>query len=76
MVLASNAARPHVQMAGTIPPLFDITENDHGGYVAVTGYTLLILTLGVVVTRVFTRWYIVRSIKADDYFLIAAAVRR
>jgi hypothetical protein len=61
-------------MAGTLPPLFTISDDDHGGYVAVASYTLLILMIGLVVTRVFTRWYIVRSIKADDYFLVVAAV--
>lgn len=61
-------------MAGTLPPLFAITDDDHGGYAAVVAYTLLVLMLGVTGTRVFTRWYVVRSIKFDDYLLLAAAV--
>jgi len=60
-------------MAGTLPPLFAITDDDHGGYVCVASYTLLILTVLLVVTRVFTRWYVVKFIKADDVLLMVAA---
>ena len=63
-------------MSGTLPPLFIITDHDHGGYVAVTLYTLLVLMVLLVSTRVFTRWYVVKSIKLDDVFLILAAVRK
>ncbi|KAH8594760.1 hypothetical protein B0O99DRAFT_687537 [Bisporella sp. PMI_857] len=59
--------------AGELPPLFAITENDHGGYVCVVVYTLLILMILLVATRVFTRWYVVKFIRADDVFLMAAA---
>lgn len=62
-------------MAGTLPPLFAITEDDHAGYVAVASYTFLVLMCCLVATRVFTRWYIVRYIKFDDAVLIVAAVR-
>jgi hypothetical protein len=62
-------------MSGTLPPLFTISDNDHAGYVAVTLYTLLVLMVLLVTTRVFTRWYVVKSIKLDDVFLILAAVR-
>ncbi|PMD40203.1 hypothetical protein L207DRAFT_511746 [Hyaloscypha variabilis F] len=61
-------------MSGTLPPLFIITDNDHGGYVAVTLYTLLVLMVLLVTTRVFTRWYVVKTIKLDDVFLMLAAV--
>jgi len=61
-------------MAGTLPPLFEITENDHGGYVCVASYTLLTLMILLVSTRVFTRWYVVKFIKADDVLLMIAAV--
>jgi hypothetical protein len=60
--------------AGTLPPLFKITEHDHGGYVCVAAYTLLILMILLVTTRVFTRWYVVKFIKADDVLLMVAAV--
>jgi hypothetical protein len=63
-------------MSGTLPPLFTITDHDHGGYVAVTLYTLLVLMVLLVSTRVFTRWYVVKSIKLDDVFLILATVRK
>ncbi|OJJ50177.1 hypothetical protein ASPZODRAFT_128795 [Penicilliopsis zonata CBS 506.65] len=56
-------------MAGTLPPIFPITADDHGGYVAVSVYTLLCLTLVLVVARLFTRWYIARVIHADDILL-------
>jgi hypothetical protein len=62
-------------MSGTLPPLFIITDDDHGGYVAVTLYTLLVLMVLLVTTRVFTRWYVVKTIKLDDVFLMLAAVR-
>ena len=62
-------------MAGTLPPLFAISNDDHSGYVAVTLYTLVALMVLLVATRVFTRWYIVRSVKLEDLLLIVAAVR-
>lgn len=62
-------------MAGTLPPLFIITPDDHAGYVAVASYTFLVLMVFLVVTRVFTRWYVVRQIKTDDGILSVAAVR-
>jgi hypothetical protein len=61
-------------MAGTLPPLFAITEDDHAGYVAVASYTFLVLMGCLVATRVFTRWYVVRYIKFDDAVLTVAAV--
>ena len=63
-------------MSGTLPPLFTITDDDHGGYVAVTLYTLLVLMVLLVTTRVFTRWYVVKTIKLDDVFLMLATVRQ
>ena len=61
--------------AGTLPPLFVITDDDHGGYVCVAVYTLLILMVATVGARLFTRWHIVRFIKSDDILLILAMVR-
>ncbi|KAJ5281290.1 hypothetical protein N7478_006662 [Penicillium angulare] len=60
-------------MAGTLPPLFEISDEDHGGYVAVAVYTLLVLSIFIVVTRLFTRWYIGRVIHSDDILLGASA---
>jgi hypothetical protein len=60
--------------AGTLPPLFVITEDDHGGYVCVALYTLLVLMVVTVIARLFTRWYIVRVIKLDDIVLAFAMV--
>jgi hypothetical protein len=62
-------------MAGTLPPLFTITSDDHAGYIAVSLYTFMVLMVCLVVTRVFTRWYVVRYIKLDDALLSLAAVR-
>ncbi|KAJ5939531.1 hypothetical protein N7466_002665 [Penicillium verhagenii] len=61
-------------MAGTLPPFFEISDEDHGGYVAVTVYTLLSLTICVVLTRLFSRWYIGRVLHADDILLAAATL--
>ncbi|KAJ5113648.1 hypothetical protein N7456_002182 [Penicillium angulare] len=61
-------------MAGTLPPLFEISDEDHGGYVAVAVYTLLVLSIFIVVTRLFTRWYIGRVIHSDDILLGASAL--
>jgi hypothetical protein len=61
-------------MAGTLPPLFIISDDDHGGYAAVAVYTLLCLMICVSIARIFTRWYIVRFTRSDDYFLVAATV--
>ena len=58
-----------------LPPLFEITDEDHGGYVCVALYTLLILMVVTVVARIFTRWYIVRFVKTDDVLLVLAMVR-
>jgi hypothetical protein len=61
-------------MAGTLPPLFNITPDDHAGYVAVASYTFLVLMVCLVLTRLFTRWYVVRYVKFDDGVLTVAAV--
>jgi hypothetical protein len=61
-------------MAGTLPPLFTITPDDHAGYVAVASYTFLVLMVCLVATRIFTRWWVVRYVKFDDGVLTAAAV--
>ncbi|GFF45087.1 hypothetical protein IFM46972_07709 [Aspergillus udagawae] len=59
-------------MAGTLPPLFPISDDDHSGYVAVTVYTLLSLTVATVFVRLFTRWYIARAVYSDDILLAGA----
>ncbi|KAJ5665958.1 uncharacterized protein N7477_008406 [Penicillium maclennaniae] len=56
-------------MAGTLPPLFDITDSDEGGYAAVAVYTLLVLTLVMVLARLSTRWYIGGVLHSDDILL-------
>ncbi|KAI2787274.1 hypothetical protein POX_f07637 [Penicillium oxalicum] len=56
-------------MAGTLPPLFEITTDDHGGYSAVAIYTLLALTIVIVSTRLSTRWFIGRVVHSDDGLL-------
>jgi len=61
--------------AGALPPLFQITDDDHAGYVCVAVYTLLTLMVILVATRVFTRWYLLKFIKTDDFFLMIAGVR-
>lgn len=61
-------------MAGTLPPLFEITQEDHGGYAAVASYTLLALTLVIVTVRLFTRWFLSRVLHVDDYLLGIATV--
>ncbi|KAJ6103055.1 hypothetical protein N7486_005482 [Penicillium sp. IBT 16267x] len=61
-------------MAGTLPPLFEISDEDHGGYAVVTVYTLLALTIVIVLTRLFSRWYIGRIIHSDDILLAAATL--
>jgi hypothetical protein len=66
---------PTMSGAGALPPLFVITSSDHGGYVCVALYTLLILMVVTVVARLFTRWYIIRLINADDILLALAMVR-
>lgn len=63
-----------VAMAGTLPPLFDITDNDEGGYAAVAVYTLLALTLVIVVARLSTRWYIGGGLHSDDILLAVSTV--
>lgn len=62
--------------AGSLPPLFVITPDDHRGYVCVVLYTLLILMIVTVFARLFTRWYILRFVKADDICLMLAVVRQ
>jgi hypothetical protein len=61
-------------MAGTLPPIFAITDDDHGGYTAVAVYDLLALTVFVVVTRLSARYYIGRVVQLDDYLLGGATV--
>lgn len=54
--------------------MFEITADDHRGYVCVVLYILLILMILLVVTRVFTRWYVVKFWRWDDIALVVAAV--
>ncbi|KAJ5149715.1 hypothetical protein N7448_001293 [Penicillium atrosanguineum] len=61
-------------MAGTLPPLFDITDSDEGGYAAVAVYTLLALTLVIVVARLSTRWYIGGVLHSDDILLAVSTL--
>lgn len=61
-------------MAGTLPPLFEITTDDHGGYSAVAIYTLLALTIVIVSTRLSTRWFIGRVVHSDDGLLALSMV--
>lgn len=60
--------------AGTLPPLFVISSQDHGGYVCVAVYTLLCLMVVTVFARLLTRWYIIRFIKSDDIVLALATI--
>jgi hypothetical protein len=55
--------------AGTLPPIFPITDEDHGGYAAVSLYTLLALSVFVVATRLSARYYIGKVVQVDDYLL-------
>lgn len=61
-------------MAGTLPPLFEITDSDHGGYAAVAVYTLLVLTVVIVAVRLFTRWFLSRVVHPDDILLAVSTV--
>jgi len=56
-------------MAGTLPPIFIISDDQHGGYAAVALYTLLILTVVTVAARLSARYYIGKIIQTDDYLL-------
>ena len=72
--LIGSHLRFKTNMAGTLPPLFPISAEDHSGYVAVTVYTLLSLTVATVLVRLFTRWYIARVVYTDDILLAGATV--
>lgn len=61
-------------MAGTLPPIFPITDDDHGGYTAVALYTLLALSVFVVATRLSARYYIGKVVQIDDFLLGGATV--
>jgi hypothetical protein len=61
-------------MAGTLPPLFEITDSDEGGYAAVAVYTLLALTLVIVIARLSTRWYLGGVLHSDDILLAISTV--
>jgi hypothetical protein len=60
--------------AGTLPPIFPITDEDHGGYTAVSLYTLLALSVFVVATRLSARYYIGKVVQIDDYLLGAGTL--
>lgn len=76
LVQKTREDRPRVAMAGTLPPLFEITADDHGGYGAVAVYTLLALTIVIVSTRLSTRWFIGRVVHPDDILLGISLVSR
>ena len=60
--------------AGTLPPIFPITDEDQSGYTAVSLYTLLALSVFVVATRLSARYYIGKVVQIDDYLLGAGMV--
>lgn len=74
-MLVHRTTTEGIKGAGTLPPLFVITDTDHGGYVCVVLYSILILMLLLVATRIYTRYYVLKLFRIDDYFLILAAVR-
>lgn len=63
-------------MSGTRPPHGVITERDHGPYVALTVYILLVTMLLTLFTRMIMRFQVIRTLKSDDYLLTLATVRQ
>ncbi|KAI9706512.1 MAG: hypothetical protein M1836_003518 [Candelina mexicana] len=61
-------------MSGTLPPHAAITDNNHGPYVALTVYILMVTMVLSVITRLIMRFLVIRTFKTDDYLIIAATV--
>ena len=53
-----------------------ITENNHGPYVVVATYIMMCMMLLLVLTRLITKYITIRSLRLDDFSIVAAAVRR
>lgn len=53
----------------------EITPVDHGPYVVVTAYIIMVTMLIFVLTRLITKALATRALHIDDYFIITSAVR-
>jgi hypothetical protein len=52
----------------------EITPLDHGPYVVVTAYIMIVTAVLFVTTRLITKALATRAIKLDDFLIIAATV--
>lgn len=52
----------------------EITPFDHGPYVVVTAYIMIVTTILFVITRLITKALATHSLKLDDFLIIAATV--
>ena len=52
----------------------EITPFDHGPYVVVAAYTMMVTTILFVLTRLVAKALATRTFRIDDYFIIASVV--
>lgn len=52
----------------------EITSSDHGPYVVVTAYITMVTAVLFVLTRLITKALATRTLRLDDFLIIAATV--
>lgn len=52
----------------------EITPLDHGPYVIIAAYIMMVTMILVVMTRLITKAVATRALHNDDYFIITSAV--
>lgn len=51
-----------------------VTPLNHGAFVVVTGYIMMVTMILFVLTRLITKALATRSLKIDDFLIVAATV--
>ena len=59
-----------------LPPLFPITNDDHGAWVVVVATILVILVFSVTIITLISRLRILRKLSWSDIFLLAGTVKQ
>lgn len=64
----------HIAQSPTEPPLQVLSSTNHGPWLVVCAYILLILALMSIFVKLFTRYKITSRVTANDMYIIASIV--
>lgn len=73
--IAGGGGGHNVAMAGTLPPIHELTAIDQGGAVVVVAYSLVSITILFSVVRLATTRVLKRAFGFDDIAVVVATVR-